>query len=417
MTVVFIESNTTGSGMLAFRRARRLGFPPVLATTDPGRYAGLAEAGVPVVTCDTNSPGTLSGELRGAVGAISAVVTTSEFYAVTVARVAAELALPGNEPEAVARCRDKGMLRETLAASALPSPVFERIKPGANLDRRIASALSRIPLPCVVKPVDDTGSYDVVLCATAAAVTAQCRRILATRTNVRGQATARTALIESYLDGPEYSVEMLSHGSGHRCVGVTAKRVTAPPHFVERGHAFPAPLSPEAERTLSRTACDALSAVGISTGVTHVEIKLIKGRGYVVEINPRPAGGMIPEVVARSCGFDLLEAHLRAALGLEAAPFPEGRTPSGVAFLLARRTGDGPLREVTGTAEALAVPGVDAVTITAAPGSAIRAARSSYDRFGYVLAHAGTHAELDSALSRALGLLRPVFAGERIGAP
>jgi biotin carboxylase len=180
---------------------------------------------------------------------------------------------------------------------------------------------------------------------------------------------------------------------------------------------FPAPLPPDAERTLSRTAADALSAVGITMGVTHVEMKLIEGRGYVVEINPRPAGGMIPEVVARSCGFDLLEAHVRAALGLEPQPLPERRTPSGVAFLLAPGNGGGLLREVAGTAAALAVPGVDAVTITAAAGSAIHAARSSYDRIGYVLAQAGTHAELDDVLSRALGLLRPVFQSEPIGAP
>jgi cysteine synthase A len=417
MTLVFIESNTTGSGMLAFGRASRLGVSPVLATTDPGRYAGLAETGVPVVVCDTNSPDSLSGKLREAVGHISGVVTTSEFYAVTVARVAAELALPGNAPWAVARCRDKGMLRETLVANGLPSPAFELIGQGDDADCRIASALSRIRLPCVVKPVDNTGSYDVLLCPTAAEVTAHCRRILAARTNVRGQATAATALVESYLDGPEYSVEMLSHGSGHRCVGVTAKRVTAPPYFVERGHVFPAPLPPEAVQTLSHTAADALSAVGITMGVTHVEMKLIEGHGYVVEINPRPAGGMIPEVVARSCGFDLLDAHLRAALGLEPAPLPEHRTPSGVAFLLAQRPGGGPLREVAGVPDVLAIPGVDAVTITAVPGSAIRAAHSSYDRFGYVLARADTHAELDDVLSRALGLLRPVFRGEPIGAP
>jgi len=416
MTAVFIESNTTGSGMLAFSRAGRLGFPAVLATADPGRYAGLAETGVPVVACDTNSPDTLAAELRAAVRHISGVVTTSEFYAVTVARVAAELALPGNEPGAVARCRDKGRLRETLAASALPAPAFELVRPGDDVDHLVASALSRISLPCVVKPVDDTGSYDVLLCATAAEVTGQCRRILATHTNVRGQATARTALIESYLDGPEYSMEMLSHGSRHRCVGVTAKRVTAPPHFVERGHVFPAQLSPHAQQTLTQTAADALSAVGITAGVTHLEMKLIEGLGYVVEINPRPAGGMIPEVVARSCGFDLLEAHLRAALGLAPPPVPERCTPAGVAFLLVQRSG-GLLREVAGTADALAIPGVDAVTITAVRGAAIRAARSSYDRFGYVLAHAETHADLDSVLARALGLLRPVFHTEPIGAP
>ncbi|MEK8104318.1 hypothetical protein NKG94_02625 [Micromonospora sp. M12] len=52
--LLFIESNTTGTGMLAMRSAQDLGLLPVLLTNDPTRYAGLAETGCRVLTCDTN---------------------------------------------------------------------------------------------------------------------------------------------------------------------------------------------------------------------------------------------------------------------------------------------------------------------------------------------------------------------------
>ncbi|MFF3441970.1 ATP-grasp domain-containing protein [Streptosporangium sp. NPDC002721] len=421
--LVFVESNTTGSGMLAFAKAAALGFTPVLATDSPARYPGLAATGVRVVTCATGSPETLAGELYHALGEaaetaeIAGVTTTSEFYTAAVARVAADLGLPGNPPEAVATCRDKGRMRRTLAAARLPSPAFELVGPDDDFDSRIIVALSRIALPCVVKPVDDTGSLSVVLCYTPGEVAAHCRRVISSGVNVRGQATARTALIEGYLGGPEFSIETVSSGGFHRCVGITAKRVTSPPHFVERGHVFPAPLPAEEVRVLTGVALRALAAVGITHGATHIEMKLIDGHAYVVEINARPAGGMIPEVIARACGFDLLDAHLRAAADLDQLPLPDHFTPAGIAFLLAPDGAGGEpgkvtLREVAGVKDAGSVPGVDTVTVTAPPGSEVRPARSSYDRLGYVIAHAPGHSELYDTLDTALGHLRPVLLHE-----
>lgn len=53
--MLFVESNTTGTGMIALSRARELGLTPVLLTAGPQRYAGLAETGAEVVVCDTGS--------------------------------------------------------------------------------------------------------------------------------------------------------------------------------------------------------------------------------------------------------------------------------------------------------------------------------------------------------------------------
>ncbi|GAA2695394.1 ATP-grasp domain-containing protein [Nonomuraea recticatena] len=413
MNLVFIESNTTGTGMLALERARELGFQPVLATAEPARYAGLDATGVRIVLCDTNDTALLPGLLESTLDRIAGVTTTSEFYVVTAARVAAALGLPGNPPDAVAICRDKGLMRRTLAADRLPSPAFALVTADRDLEAQIAEALALIELPCVVKPVDDTGSFSVGLCSTSAEVLAHCRAIVSTTTNVRGQATARTALIEGYLNGPEFSLEMISSSGTHHCVGITAKRVTPPPYFVERGHVFPAPLPETTAATLTGAARRALTAVGITHGVTHLEMKLIHGMGYVVEINARPAGGMIPEVIALSCGFDLVAAHLRAATGLPPPPPPTRFIPAGIAFLLAsqelRPLPGATLREVTGVSQAEAVPGVAAVTITAAAGAPVRPPTCSYDRLGYVIASGSGYAELAEALDTALGHLEPAL--------
>ncbi|MET7334474.1 ATP-grasp domain-containing protein [Nonomuraea sp. NPDC005650] len=420
MNLLFIESNTTGSGMLAFGKAAELGFTPVLATGDPARYAGLDETDVKVVVCDTNTPAELARELDAAVGDIAGVTTTSEFYVEAVAQTAASLGLPGNTPEAVARCRNKGRMRAALAAAALPSPAFAVIERGQDLDGEVLRALARIALPCVVKPVDDTGSSSVALCSTPAEVVAHCRTILAATTNVRGQPSAGASLIEGYLEGPEFSVEVISSPAGHRRVGITAKRVTHPPAFVERGHIFPAPVPAESAAVLTEATYCALDAVGVTHGVTHTEIKLIDSAGYVIEVNARPAGGMIPEVIAQSCGFELLGAHLGAACGLGLPEPPGAFNPAGIAFLLASPetlpAHEARLAAVCGLERARSVPGVTSVVVTAAPGSVVRPARSSYDRLGYVIATSSSYDKLDRALATALGSLRPVFATGPIGA-
>jgi cysteine synthase A len=144
-------------------------------------------------------------------------------------------------------------------------------------------------------------------------------------------------------------------------------------------------------------------------------MKLIHGTGYVVEINARPAGGMIPEVIALSCGFDLVAAHLRAAVGLPLPDPPTRFSPTGIAFLLASQQLRPPpgatLREVTGVPRARAVPDVAAVTITAAAGAPVRPPTCSYDRLGYVIASACGYAELEEALDTALGHLEPALIG------
>ncbi|MFH7596344.1 pyridoxal-phosphate dependent enzyme [Streptomyces racemochromogenes] len=395
--LLFVESNTTGTGMLALERARELGTAPVLLTGDPDRYRGLAETGAEVVRCDTNSDAALRAAVqeRFRREEITGVTTTSDFYVPAAARIARWLGLPGNAPEAVAVCRDKSALRERLRAAGVRQPRYALVREPAAA----AAAVARTGLPCVVKPADDSGSTNVLLCADEAGVRAHIERILAIDTNVRGMPTARTVLVEEYLDGPEYSVEMFGADGRTVCVGITAKSVTAGPHFVEHRHLFPAPLPAATAQSITDTVTAALDAAGIRLGATHTEVKLTAEGPALVEINPRPAGGMIPELVRLATGVDLLDAQLRAALGTPPQLKAEEAGHAGIQFLLADT--DGTLTAVHGTEAAAAVEGVESVLVTAAPGTPVHRPRSASDRLGHVIArHAeptGVHAALDAA--------------------
>ncbi|MER5713823.1 pyridoxal-phosphate dependent enzyme [Streptomyces sp. NPDC002132] len=401
--LVFVESNTTGTGMLALDLARdRLDTAPVLLTGDPGRYRGLEATGAEVIRCDTNSDAALRTALQDRFRReeIAGITTTSDFYVPAAARLARWLGLPGNPPEAVTACRDKSALRALLDDAGVRQPRYAVVRdPG-----EVAAAVARTGLPCVVKPADDSGSVNVLLCADEEQAVAQTERILAVTTNARGMPTARTVLVEEYLDGPEYSVETFSRDGRTECVGITAKSVTGTPHFVEHRHLFPAPLPAVTAQDVTETVTAALDAAGIRLGAAHTEVKLTAGGPAVVEINPRPAGGMIPELVRLACGIDLLEQQLKAAVGLEPDLKPLHGAHAGIQFLLA--DADGVLDAVDGVARAAAVAGVEAVTVTAAPGSVVRRARSAGDRIGHVIACRPGPEQVTAALDEARALVR-----------
>ncbi|MFI5641145.1 pyridoxal-phosphate dependent enzyme [Streptomyces goshikiensis] len=404
-TLLFVESNTTGTGMAALRLARELDFTPVLLTGEPSRYTGLDDTGAEVVVCDTNSLPALreAVQTRFRAQEIAGITTTSDFYVPTVAELATWLGAPGNPAEAMRTCRDKARLRETLARAGVRQPRFVVVRDAAAG----VTAAAKVGLPCVVKPVDDSGSTNVLRCTSAEEVSAHVAHILARTVNARGLPTAGAALVEELADGPEYSVEMFSVEGRHHCVGITAKSVTGTPWFVEHQHLFPAPVPPAVAEELARTARAALTAAGVRSGPTHTELRLVADGPVIIEVNPRLAGGMIPEMIRLATGTGLLEQQVRAATGQEPLLEPEFGRQGGIRFLIAERAGR--VLAIEGADRAAAVAGVDRVTVTVRPGDEVRPAQDAYGRLGYVIATSERPEEIEDVLDAAEREIRFVY--------
>lgn len=395
--LLFIESNTTGTGMLALTKAHALGFSPLFITSKPARYQGLEQTGCPTLVCETNALESLKRTLDTQVQPedVCGITTTSEFYLETVALLAAAYGLAGNSPLAVERCRDKARTRLCLREADIGQPRFAVIYDLAD----IPSGLQVCGLPCVVKPVDDTGSNEVRYCQTRAQVEAQVARILAIQTNVRGQQTAHAVLLEEFLDAPEYSVETLTWQGQTTCVGITEKQLTGFPFFVESGHVFPAPLAPEALAGMTRAVDRALEALGITHGATHTEVKWTTRGCAIIEVNARLAGGMIPELIRHTTGRDLVEEQLMMATGQPPGPAPAPSGYAGIAFLTANAPGI--LEAIRGGERVQAMEGIVQLELTAARGTCIAPPRSAYDRLGYVIACGQTYPEVTARLQQA----------------
>lgn len=348
--LLFVEANTSGTGVLALDVAWRLGLTPVLLTNKPSRYAGLGEHAV--LECDTSSIPALRTAIKDGFRRedVAGLTTTSDFYVTAAAELADWLGLPRNPVDAMRVCRDKSLLRTRLTDAGVRQPRHAVVRREPD----VRAAVAAVGLPCVVKPVDDSASNAVLLCRTEDQATQHAASILATTANVRGLPTAGAVLVEEYLSGAELSVELFTVDGETHLVGITDKSVTPPPYFVEYRHLFPALLPPVVAMEVESTARAAVAAAGVTLGATHTEVKLTARGAAVIEVNPRLAGGMIPALVEHATGVDLLEQQVRVAAGLPVSLTPTRRRHAGIQFQLADT------------------------------------ARSGYDRLGHVIAHAET---------------------------
>ncbi|MEW9548792.1 ATP-grasp domain-containing protein [Nonomuraea sp. NPDC050783] len=309
-----------------------------------------------VVTAETNDLTKLPAQverLHGALG-FDGVLTSCDYYLPAVAEVAARLDLPGPSPESIRRACRKDLARAAFWEAGLPGPRFST---AASWEEAVAAA-NGLGYPLVVKPVDLCAGMYVRKVQDQAELRTAFLDLEGFPVNARGQRRVPIVLLEQLLTGPEVSVETVGFGGEVHVVGVTGKSLGGEPWFVESGHVFPAALDPGLVRQAEQTAVAAVKALGLELGVAHTELRLTPAGPALIEVNPRPAGNQITELVRRVTGIDLPMIHAGLAAGERPVltPAETGVRSAAVAFLLPERAGR--IAAVHGTGELAAAPDV-----------------------------------------------------------
>jgi len=376
--LLFIESNTTGTGRLFAQAARQCGFRPVLLVEKPDRYPYLVTDGLDFIIANTRD----LRELLDAVlefrklNHIAGIYSSSEYFVEPASLLAKQLQLAGPEPEAVHRCRDKAHQRACFEKSHIPGPRYCV----AHTTDEVTDAVEHLKLPVVIKPCFGSGSRGVRLCRTDTEVHRHSSDLLREYYNERGMPVQTKLIVEEYIDGPEYSVEIL-HGN---VIGITKKYTSAEPYFVETGHDFPAPVA-DLERTrLITAAVGAVSALGLTWGPAHVEVRLGAAAGVIVEVNPRLAGGYIPELIRLAHGIDLIKQTIIAVTGGSPELAVSARKYASIRFIVVGC--EGTIREIAGLDRATRYPGAVQAGIYKNIGERVHIHHDFRDRIGHVIA-------------------------------
>ncbi|WP_331739360.1 ATP-grasp domain-containing protein (plasmid) [Streptomyces sp. NBC_00637] len=303
---------------------------------------------------------------------------------------AERLGLSPNPAAAVHRLNDKAALRALLAEHGI-SPVRSELAPTVEA---VAAAVGRLPLPVVVKPTRLSGSRGIALIRDADDLGEWTERVAAA-------GHAGPYLVEEYLRGPEFSVETLSAKGTHHVVGVTAKRTTGAPLFVETSHIHPAPLAPADDEAVRTLVTRLLDAAGLVFGPAHTEV-ILTGRGpRIVESQTRLGGDRIPQLIETATGYDIEAEIFRALAGADVEPAAALHTAAVGFFLLP----PGRLESVRGLDTVRTLPYVHTLHFPFAPGDELPPTTDSATRHGYVVVDAQSPAEADERLARVRSLL------------
>ena len=130
------------------------------------------------------------------------------------------------------------------------------------------------------------------------------------------------------------------------------------------------------------------------------------GRAYPIEVNPRLAGGFIPELVRHAEGIDLIRETLRLVVGRTPLLTAIRHRHASIRFLFAPRAGL--LSDVQGRGAALGQTHVEDVTLYRRVGETLTIEGDFRDRIGHVVACAERPETAVVAAERAMDSIRIV---------
>jgi biotin carboxylase len=379
---VLLVAATTGYQTRAFSDvARRLGIELVLATD---RCHVLEDPwGDNAVALRFDEPDVELIVERGPFDGIAAVGDRPSYIA---ALAAERLGLRFSPPAAVLAAKNKFLAREKFQAADLLIPHYQMVdSPGA---------VARFP--CVLKPLELSGSRGVI----RANDSQEFARAFAFIQNLVDEPSV---LVEDFIPGHEYALEGIVTGGRLQVLALFDKPDPLDGPFFEETIYVTVPEQPAISETTQR----AITALGLTHGPIHAEMRVNDAGVWMLEIAARPIGGLCSRVLRFDNGASLEEIILRHAINESVAPKLDEGAHAVMMIPIPRA---GIYAGVSGVEEALAVKGVEDVVVTAKPGQTMLPLPEGASYLGFIFARADSKERAVKALRDAHACLAFDFA-------
>lgn len=364
------------------KKAREMGYY-VIAVDDDGNAPGMALADKAIV------PGGLMNEERMLEIAkeeqIDGVIHPCSEVAMNVmGRINDELGLCGISKEIAIRATNKHLMREAFDVYGAPSP-----KSILTKDEEDAWGIfcNEFKTNAILKPSRNSGSRGIA--KVEKGITKE--KFVGLYQRALCESRDHQVLIEQFVEGPEFSVEVIVWKGTPHVLAVTDKKTTDAPYFVELGHNQPSVFSEEIQEKLKAGAIAGCKALGLSYCAAHCELKVQNGEAYLMEIGARMGGDFIStELTHLSSGIDMIAATVNVVLGVEPNLNPvEEKQCVCIRYFTPT---PGKVRAIENE-EALNRTDVYDVEIYVKPGDVVREVKSSLDRSGHVIVTAQSSKE------------------------
>jgi biotin carboxylase len=337
-------------------------------------------------------------------GPFAAIVAVSDRPTLAAALTAEALKLPYNSPASVAAARDKYVARQLYQAAGLPVPQFYRL----SLDDDPHAAAAGTFYPCVLKPLGLSASRGVIRANDAAEFVAAFQRIKALLESVEvailREEQHRYVQVESYIEGHEFAIEGLLTDGRLQVLAVFDKPDPLKgPYFEETIYVTPSRAGRDVEDALIAATQRAVTALGLTRGPVHAELRWNGKAGWILEVAARPIGGLCARALRFRDGMPLEELILRHSLGENVTDARLADSASGVMMIPIPKGGI--YQGVAGVEEARAVAGIEDVVITAKEGQRILPLPEGASYLGFLFARGASPAQVEAALRDAHGRL------------
>jgi biotin carboxylase len=377
-TIVFIETNKSGSSREAIKAAERLGYFTVLFTNRQKFIHQRTEFPevhqmilVALSKFDEIKKNLIKLQKQGK--QIKGIFSFVHSYVHVAAVLSEEFCSSVVSTDSILKMENKVLTRELLKGHP-NSPHYTLYKPDDfPLENFINQANDYLPL--ILKSPTSAGSKDVLVANNENQLKLAMQELLKRNEQI---------LLEEYLKGPQYLIEVLVHNGKVHIVAIIEQQITFFQRFIVTGYSLLPDIGQRMYYSILDTVNSILKAFEMKNGACHLEMRLVNGVWKLIEINPRISGGAMNRIIEVGFGINLVEETIQLMLGNEPCLTKKHSKYVYAHYLTVDSIGK--LIKVTGKELSSQYSGVEEVYIKPRQGQIVRPPLSMGDRCGYILA-------------------------------
>jgi glutathione synthase/RimK-type ligase-like ATP-grasp enzyme len=290
-------------------------------------------------------------------GPFDGILAVGDRPARVAAQAAERLGLRFHPAEAARAAANKLLSRVHFRAAGMLVPEFRRMSPADALT-------ANVRYPCVLKPLDSSASRGVIRANNREEFLEASARIA----RMQAHDQEKDLIVEDYIPGREFALEgVVAAGKLQTLALFDKPDPLEGPYFEETIYLTPSREPEHIQRQIRETAQAAVTALGLTDGPVHAEMRVNEEGVWILEAAARPIGGLCARVLRFAAPHFTLEGLLlRHALGEDVSSATLASGSHGVMMIPIPHAGV--YRGVQGLEDARKVPGIEDIVITAKEG-------------------------------------------------
>ncbi len=385
-TIIFVETTKSGSSREAIKAAEQLGYFTVLLTERKSFVDQRKEFDDvhQMIFMQQITEENIRSEIKKLEGQGKIIMTIISFvdpFVSIAARLSNEFCHSEISVLPIEVMEDKTKTRKALKNNAT-TPKYSIYKPSDQLKTFIKS--DNQTFPAVVKSPVSKASKDVYLVDNQMEMENIMKKFLRFY-------PLQKILVEEYLVGPQYLVEVLVHNGEIHIIAIVKQDITKKTRFIVTGYEIQLADDEHLHRTLIDAVTSIIKDLKVTNTACHLEIRYVNGNWKLIEINPRISGGAMNRMIEEAYGINLVKETLKLYLGFE--PNVKRKWERNIYTHYITIGSYGNLIKVTGRNKTAEQPGVVDVYIKPRKGAQMTPPVSMGHRYGYVMATGNTSLE------------------------